>query len=72
MVCSLTLLGPDLFILLLELGPVGATVGGDVVCVLLDDGEHDHLEDHKHVLDRLLDMLHVQPEMVGLDHAYFS
>ena len=60
------------FVLLLELRPIGAAVGGDVVRVLLDDGEHDHLEDHQDVLDSLLDVLHVQPEMVGLDHAYFG
>ena len=60
------------FVLLLELGPVSAAVGGDMVCVLLDDGEHDHLKDNQDVLDRLLDVLHVQPEMVGFDHACFS
>ena len=60
------------FVLLLKLRPIGAAVGGDVVRVLLDDGEHDHLEDHQDVLDSLLDVLHVQPEMVGLDHAYFG
>jgi hypothetical protein len=60
---------PGSFVLLLELGPVSPAVGGDVVCVLLDDGEHHHLKDHQDVLDRLLDVLHVQPEMVGFDHA---
>jgi len=39
---------------------------------LLDDGEHDHLKDNQDVLDRLLDVLHVQPEMVGFDHTCFS
>jgi hypothetical protein len=37
-----------------------------------DDEKHDHLEDHQHVLDGLLDVLHVPPEMVGFDHACSS
>jgi hypothetical protein len=63
--CSLGNLGS--LVLLLELCPVRTAVWSHVVRVLLDDREHNHLEDDQDVLDRLLDVLHVQPEMVGLD-----
>jgi hypothetical protein len=57
-------------LLLLDFRPVRTAVWSHMVRVLLDDREHDHLKDDQDVLDRLLDVLHVQPEMVGLDDTH--